>query len=182
MNEWTEEIEDILERVRKNSVSLSNRHRENYYEYKQASKWFDVPIIVVSTISASFSVGATSYMTQNIVSTITCAISMSITILSGIKLYLNLDYTIKSEYELSKNFNLLSLDIFKILHLKREQREIDGIDYLNTIYNKYTHLIEQSNLLRKRIKHDEMIELDEKKYFSDIDSNSSFNSQKGTEV
>ena len=178
MNEWTQEVEDILERVRINCVSLSNRHRETYYEYKILTRYFDLPIIITSTISASFSVGATAYMTQNIVSTVTCSISMFITILSGIKLYLNLDDTIKTEYELSKNFNLLSLDIFKILRLKKEQREIDGIDYLNTTYNKYTHLIEQSNLLRKRLKHDELIELDEKTYFSDVDSNS----EKGTEV
>ena len=178
MDEWTTEIEEILEKVRINSVSLSNRHRETYYEYKILTRYFDLPIIITSTLSASFSVGATAYMTQEVVSSVTCSISMFITILSGIKLYLNLDDTIKSEYELSKNFNLLGLDIFKMLHLKKEQREIDGIDYLNMTYNKYTHLIEQSNLLRKRLKHDELIELDEKKYFSDVDSQSS----KGTEV
>ena len=178
MNEWTQEIEDILERVRINSVSLSNRHRENFYEFKQMSKWFDLPIIITITISASFSVGATAYMAQDIVSSITCSISMFITILSGVKLYLNLDDLIKNEFEMSKQFNLLSLDIFKILHLKKEQRTEDGIEYLNKIFNSYTHLIEQSNLLRKRLKYDELIDIEPRKYFSDTDSQSS----KGTEV
>ena len=96
MNEWTQEVEDVLERVRINSVSLSNRHRENFYEFKNLTKWFDLPIIITSTISASFSVGASAYITQDIVSSITCSVSMFITILSGIKLYLNLDDTIKN--------------------------------------------------------------------------------------
>ena len=117
MDEWTQEVEDVLERLRINSVSLSNRRRQFFYEYKNLTKWFDVPIIVVSTISASFSVGASAYMAQDIVSSITCSISMFITILSGIKLYLNLHDLIKNEFEMSKQFNLLSLDIFKTLHL-----------------------------------------------------------------
>ena len=178
MNEWTQEVEDVLERVRINSVSLSNRHRENFYEYKQMSKWFDLPIIIASTISASFSVGASAYMAQDIVSSITCSISMFITVLSGIKLYLNLDDIIKNEFEMSKQLNLLSLDIFKTLHLKKEQRTDDGIEYLNKIFNSYTQLIEKSNLLRKRLKYDELIDIEPRKYFSDIDSQSS----KGTEV
>ena len=178
MNDWTQEVEDILEKVRINSVSLSNRHRENFYEFKNLTKWFDLPIIITSTISASFSVGASAYMTQDIVLSITCSVSMFITILSGIKLYLNLDDTIKNEFEMSKQFNLLSLDIFKILHLKREQRTEDGIEYLNKIFNSYIQLIEKSNLLRKRLKYDELIDIEPRKYFSDLDSQSS----KGTEV
>ena len=178
MDDWTQEVEDILQKVRINSVSLSNRHRENFYEFKNLTKWFDLPIIITSTISASFSVGASAYMTQDIVSSITCSVSMFITILSGIKLYLNLDDTIKNEFEMSKQFNLLSLDVYKMLHLKKEQRTEDGIEYLNKIFNSYTHLIEQSNLLRKRLKSDELIDIEPRKYFSDIDSQSS----KGTEV
>ena len=178
MDDWTQEIEDILERVRINSVSLSNRHRENFYEFKQMSKWFDLPVIITSTISASFSVGATAYMSQNIVSTLTCSISMFITILSGVKLYLNLDDLIKNEFEMSKQFNLLSLDIFKMLHLKKEQRDELGIDYLNRSFSTYTQLIEKNNLLRTRIKCDQLIDIEPSKYFSDVDSQSS----KGTEV
>jgi hypothetical protein len=171
--DWTSEVETILEKIRINSVSLSNRHRENFFEYKQMSRYFDLPIIIVSTISASFSVGATSYITQEAVSSITCSISMFITILSSIKLYLNLDDLIKNEYEMSKMFNLLSLDIFKILHLKQEQREEIGIDYLNKSFATYTTLIEKSHLLRKRLKCDELIDIETNKYFSDVDSNSS---------
>ena len=33
-NNWTEEVNNILEKIRKNSIELSNRHRLNFYEYK----------------------------------------------------------------------------------------------------------------------------------------------------
>ena len=171
--DWTSEVETILEKIRINSVCLSNRHRENFFEYKQMSRYFDLPIIVISTFSASFSVGLPAYISQEAVSGITCSISMFITILSSIKLYLNLDDLIKNEYEMSKQFNLLSLDIYKMLHLKQEQREEIGIDYLNKSFATYSQLIEKSHLLRKRLKYDELIDIETNKYFSDVDSNSS---------
>ena len=151
MTNWSEEIESILQKIRINSVVLSDRHRNNYLEYKNLSKFFDVPIIVVSTISASFSVGSQSYLSQELVSTVTCSISMFITILSGIKLYLNLDNLIQNEVEMSKQFNLLSLDIFKVLNLTKEERTEEAMDFLNKKYNDYTRLIEASNLLRTKL-------------------------------
>ena len=79
----------------------------------------------------------------------------------------------KLENDISKQFNLLSLDIFKTTHLKIDDRSMNGLDYLNKKYNEYTHLIEQSNLLRKKLKKDELCELNHiRKYISDTDSNS----------
>ena len=47
---WSYEVETLLEEIRANSVTLSNRHRTNFLEYKSLSKYYDLPIIVVSTI------------------------------------------------------------------------------------------------------------------------------------
>ena len=176
MNNWSEEQENILKKIRINSIVLSETHRRNYYEYKNLSKLFDIPIIIVSTLSASFSVGSQEYLPQHLISTTTCSISMLVAILSSIKLYLHLEENLKLESELSKQFNLLSLDIFKILHLNKTDRSIDGLIYLNKKYTNYCHLIEQSNLLRKRMKKDELEELTNiRQYFSDSDSSNSTN-------
>ena len=157
---WSYEVETLLEKIRINSVTLSNRHRTNFIEYKSLSKYYDLPIIVVSTISASFSVGTQSFIQQEIISTITCGISMFITILGAIKLYLNLDTLIKQENELSKNFNLLHLDIYKTINLSKEQRVEEGLDYLTKKYNEYVRLVEQSNLLRTNIEDVMLIHID----------------------
>jgi len=170
---WNEEIEDLLNKIRLNSIVLADRHRLNYLEFKSVSKYFDIPIIVISTLSASFSVGSQNYLKQSMISTITCGISMSIAILSSIKLYLNLDDLIKKEVDLSKSFYLLSLEIYKTLHINKDLRKQDGLEFLNKKYNDYTKLISQSELLRKRLKHDELEEIDNRKfYFSDSDNNS----------
>jgi len=174
--DWSEEQESILEKIRINCIVLAETHRRNFYEYKSLSKVFDIPIIVISTLSASFSVGSQEYLPQHLISTTTCSISMLVAILSSIKLYLHLEENLKLESELSKQFNLLSLDIFKILHLNKTDRSIDGLIYLNKKYTNYCHLIEQINLLRKKLKRDELQELTNiQQYFSDSDSSNSTN-------
>ena len=176
MNNWSEEQESILEKIRINCIVLAETHRRAYFDHKNVSKLFDIPVIIISTLSASFSVGSQSYLPQHLISTTTCSISMLVAILSSIKLYLNLDQNLKLESELSKQFNLLSLDIFKILHLNKTDRSIDGLIYLNKKYTNYCHLIEQSNLLRKKLKRDELQELTNiQQYFSDSDSSNSTN-------
>ena len=120
--------------------SLSrDTHRRAFFDYKNLSKLFDIPVIIISTLSASSSVGSQSYSPKHLISTTTCSISMLVASLSSIKLYLNLDQNLKLEYELSKQFNLLSLDIFKILHLNKTDRSIDGLIYLNKKYTNYCH-------------------------------------------
>ena len=56
---------------------------------------------------------------------------MCVAILPSVKLYLNLEQNIKLENELSKQFNLLSLDILKILLLNKGDRSIGGLVYLS---------------------------------------------------
>jgi len=160
MNNWTDEVNSILEKMRKNSIELSHRHRLNFYEYKSYSKYFDIPIIIVSVLSSSFSVGAGAFLTQELVSVSTCGISMLVAILTSVKLYLQLEENIKIELEKSKQFHTLALDIYKTLSLKVEQRNGNGLEYLNKRYNEYISMVESSNLLRKNLKKDFLLEID----------------------
>lgn len=160
MDNWSEEINNILEKIRLNSIELSIRHRNNYYEYKGYSKYFDIPVIVVSVISSSFSVGATTFLSQELVSVSTCGISMLVAILTSIKLYLQLEENIKVELEMSKSFHTLALDVFKVLSLKVDQRNGNAMEYLNKKYNDYISLVKSSNLLRRNIKKDFLLEID----------------------
>jgi hypothetical protein len=54
---------------------------------------------------------------------------------------------------------LLSVDIFKTLSLKSENRPIPAKDYLEKAYNTYTKLIESSETLLKKID-DKLIQID----------------------
>jgi hypothetical protein len=167
---WTPEVNTLLNKLRVNSIELSERHRKNWFEYKHYSKYFDIPVIVMSVISSSFSVGAPTYMKQEHVSAVTCGISMIIAMSGSIKLYLNLDDRLKNELEMSKSFYTLSVELFKILSLKREQRNGNGLEFLNKFYSDYIKLFETSSLLRKRLKKDFLMEINKQLLIDDDNS------------
>ena len=175
MNNWNSNISEILEGVRTNAVNLSEYHRRTYFYYKNLSNWFDVPIIIISSISASFSVGADPYLEQRNISLISCLSSMVITILGSIKLYLNISQNLENESNMSREFYVLSVEIFKQISLPTEQRNTNAIEFLNSKYSQYIKLYEESNLLKKQYKKDTLTKIDKNLIaeFSDAGSVSS---------
>ena len=173
METWNDEIIKILNNVRVNSLNLSEYHRRNFFYYKNLSNYFDIPIIIISCISGSFSVGASPYLNQGYISLISCSASMFITILSSIKLYLNISDNLQSESDIARKFYVLSLEIYKIINLPDEKRGINSSEFLNSKYNQYIKLYEESNLLKRRYKKDQLAKMDESLLLSDTSSNAS---------
>jgi hypothetical protein len=173
MEPWNDETIKILNNVRINSLNLSEYHRRNYFQYREMSKFFDIPVIIISTLAGSFSVGATPYLEQGTISVVSCSASMLITILSSIKLYLNINDNLQSESDMARKFYVLSLEIYKIINLPDEKRGINASDFLNAKYNQYIKLYEESNLLKRRYKKDQLAKMDESLLLSDNHSNAS---------
>ena len=159
-NSWNSNIIEILEGVRTNAVNLSEYHRRSYFYFKNLSNYFDIPIIIISTIAGSFSVGADPYLEQRNISLIRCLSSMVITILGSIKLYLNISQNLENESNMSREFYVLSVEIFKQISLPTEQRNTNGIEFLNSKYSQYIKLYEESNLLKKQYKKDTLTKID----------------------
>jgi hypothetical protein len=154
-NGWNQEVEDILERLRVNSVSLSEYHRRNFYDYKSYAKYFRIPIIIMSIINSTAAVGLVNVgVEQVIVNGICCLIGMLISIISAVELYLNIEKAMDSEMQQSKDFYTLAIDIFRMLKLKREDRGENGKEFMNKKYALYTKLRETADLMRKKVKHD----------------------------
>lgn len=168
MEKWTEDVVEVLHKIRRNSYYLSNKHRIRYINYKAVSRYFDLPVIITSVFSSSFtSLNITNSENKNLINT---CISMFIAILTSIKLYMNLNNNINEEISLSKDYYILSINIFKTLNLEPENRRVNSIQFLNDCYATYIKLTEQSTLLYKSIKQDELtIDM---KQFPDLDSSS----------
>ena len=128
-SEWTVDYETILESIRHNSVILSNEHKMEYLRLKGFLKFFRLPVIILSGINSVFSIGLNNYMKQSDVSLITCLLSLTSGIIVSIELYLGLQKSMDSELTISRDFYLLSIDIHKVLQLKRENRTVDGSAY-----------------------------------------------------
>ena len=159
---WSHSVDSLLDKIRLNAVYLTNRHINNHLYYKNCSKYFVIPTIVLSVFSGSFSVGSDGFLNQELISIVSCSISMLITILTSIKLYMKIQENSTQEQELAVSFKTLALDIFKVLSLPEEDRGIDGLIYLNKTYGKYVNLVENSQILNKFNKKDQLLVIDPK--------------------
>lgn len=153
MNDWTPDIEAVLENIRINCVIFSNYHKERYYVYKSYLKYFKLPLIVLSSITSISSVGLNTYVKQQTVSLITCLLSLTSAIIASIELYLGIQKSMEIELMSSRNFLLLAYDIFKMLSLSSEHRAINGKMFLDEKYTDYSKLVENAKLVNnKKIK------------------------------
>jgi hypothetical protein len=149
-----QDIEQILENLRINSVNLSEYHRKRFYHFKSFGKYFRIPIIVLSSITASASVGLQPVLQQEVISGLTCLLGFGIAVISSIEMYLGIQTAMDQEIALSRDYYSLAIEIYKCLTLSREHRTEEPKSYLDNKYGQYQSLTETSTLLSKRLKAD----------------------------
>jgi hypothetical protein len=145
------DVEQILENIRVNAVNLADYHRKRFYHFKSFGKYFRIPIIVLSSITASASVGLQPVLDQGIISGLTCLLGFGIAVISSIEMYLGIQPAMDAELALSRDYYTLAIDIFKCLNLSRENRTEEPRSYLDKKYSDYKSLKETSSLLKSRL-------------------------------
>ena len=145
------DVEQILENIRVNAVNLSDYHRKRFYHFKSFGKYFRIPIIVLSSITASASVGLQPVLDQGIISGLTCLLGFGIAVISSVEMYLGILPAMDAELALSRDYYTLAIDIFKCLNLSRENRTEEPRSYLDKKYSDYKSLKETSSLLKHRL-------------------------------
>jgi len=142
---WSEDIELLSKDIEHNCAKLSYIHKRNYIELHEQQKYFKIPIIVLSSCNSIFAVGLSSYMNQNLVSSVNCLLSLVSAIICSIELYIGLQKRIETELMSYRSFYLLSVKINNCLKLDREHREeLSGSTFLNSIENEYRTLFNDS--------------------------------------
>ena len=152
INTWSSDIDVILNNLRCNCMMFHEHHKKQYYDLKAYLKYFRIPTIILSGCNSVFSIGGSSYISQSYVSVITCLISLTCGIIVSIELYLSIQNSMENELDASKEFYLLSIDIYKMISLNVCNRNINGRQYLDEKYSIYCKLIENRNLVYKKIK------------------------------
>jgi hypothetical protein len=162
MNDWTDDIESVLENIRINSVIFSNYHKERYYIYKSYLKYFKLPLIFLSSITSIASVGLSTYIKQQDVSLITCLLSLVSAIIASVELYLGIQKSMETELMSSRDLLILSYEIFKILSLTREHRSTNGKVFLDDKFQEYLKLVENAKVIHSRRVKDALAPLPDK--------------------
>ena len=72
-------------------------------------------------------------------------------IITSVELYLGIQKTMENELLASKDFYLLSIDIFKMLTIDVADRLVNPRAYLDDKYKLYCKLVENSDVVVKRL-------------------------------
>ena len=148
---WTKDVNDILDKIRINSIILSNEHKKTYFILAARIKWFRIPVIFLSAIGSIFGIGLGPYMAQTFLSALCSVLSMIVGLIGSLELFLAISNKMENELVQSKELYLLAIEIQKTLLLNIENRNGDGTTYLEDKFNIYSKLIEKSYLLECKI-------------------------------
>ena len=166
------DIEDLLDSIRHNCVVMSEYHKKRYLYLKEYLKVFKIPIIIFSSINSILSVGLQPYLEQGHISAMVAGISLIVSILGSIELYMKIQENMEVELVAQKDFYILSISIYKVLQLDDENRNMDMKLFLEETFANYQKLIENSNVVAKKIK-DKLTLIDVEGNLSVISSSSS---------
>jgi hypothetical protein len=147
---WTKDIEDILQNIRKNCVTMSKIHKNRHVSLKGTLRYFRIPIIVLSGLNSVIAVGLQPYLAQGVISVATCLISLTCGIIGSIELYLAIQTQMETELIQSKEYYILGIEIYKVLNLDVTNRTVDGKLFLDDKFAIYEKLIEKSNIINKK--------------------------------
>lgn len=145
------DIHSILDNIRCNASVLSQFHRKRYLQLKSRLKFYRLPIIVISAVNSVGAVALQPFLEQGYISLINMFLSLSCGIIGSIEMFFQFSKQMEVELTGSKEFYVLSTDIFKYLQLKEANRSVDGNTFLTECYSRYIKLIESSIILKKRV-------------------------------
>lgn len=142
---WTPEQENILKTFAEKSACYRYLNYDSYIYYKTIDQRFSLPIIVLSTLAGSASLGSNNLPQFSDVIILGSAIVNIITgILGTLQRFLNTSELTAQHFTSSVEFGRLSRDITVMLTLPRNDRSTDGVKFLESCANEYNRLVDQS--------------------------------------
>jgi hypothetical protein len=143
---WSEDYENILNAILANSSLMADHHRTSHLNLDRRLKYYKLPIIILSGINSIFSIGLSNFLKQETVSVINCLISLVISIIGSIELYLQINKNSDLEAKSYKDFYNLALRINTILKMAPEHRQEDPKIFVNEMISQYENLFNESRV------------------------------------
>lgn len=146
-NGWTPEIIGILDKIRINSMKMSDYHNKRYHTYKYYFYYYTrIPLIVLSGINTFVAIGLQPFTTQQNISVINALLSLFCGVITSIELLVNLQKKMENELQSHKEYYRLAVFIYKVTKLDEKDRATEGRTYLNARISDYDKLIISSNV------------------------------------
>ena len=119
---WTDDLEDIVQTIRRNAEGLSRHHQAQYTTYKHLIKCFRIPTIIASSVAAVVSAGLFNSIAKNESLTVTCVLNLVIGVLAGVELFLGVERNMAAELAAHRAFSSLACTAAGMMRLERGNR------------------------------------------------------------
>lgn len=144
-NSWTEDHEIILKQIAEKSACYRYINFECYNHYKKIDQRFALPVIVLSTLAGSASLGSGNVPAYAAYITIASAIINIITgILGTLQKFLNTTELTSQHFTSSVEYGRLAREIGIMLNLPKQDRTQEGPKFLDYAKGDYNRLVDQT--------------------------------------
>jgi hypothetical protein len=149
---WNDKQEIYLVKLQNSCNLLHKFYTKNYFSNKYTLYYYKIPVIFLSSFNGLSSVGLQNFVKQEYISLTNAIISVGISIISSVELFVGVSNEMNSSLSSSFAFKRLSLDIGKELSIPRDEREFNGIVFLNQCYSRYVEIVANSIAVKKKMK------------------------------
>jgi hypothetical protein len=149
---WTTDITNLIYNYEHNCSIMCEEYKNSYLYLINLIKWFKLPVLFLASANSIASIGLSTYIDQEMVSSITCLISFLCGLISSVELYLGLQKRIEAEVIAYRSFYLLSIKIKNVMSLSPSNREIRPDIFIKQIEEEYKELFLNSNVISNKIK------------------------------
>lgn len=144
-NSWSEDHELILKQIAEKAACYRYINFESYNHYKKVDQRFALPVIVLSTLAGSASLGSGNVPTYAAYITIGSALINIITgILGTLQKFLNTADLTTHHFTASVEYGRLSREIGIMLNLPKQERTQEGPKFLEYAKGDYNRLVDST--------------------------------------
>jgi len=148
---WSEDIHGILRDLLHNCDELQKHHKQKYLINKKRLSYFRIPIILISSANSVFSLGLSSFISQQNTSLVNCLLSLLCGTIGAVELFLQINRKLEQSILSYQSYKLLSVKISAELKLNPSNRKLEGTDFLGEVIEEYRNLFEKSTIIRDKL-------------------------------
>lgn len=149
--EWNHSVENLLQKM--NDIASIHRlmNEEAYRKYRKLNYFFSLPVIILSTLTGTASMGSSSlFGDQHVASIVIGGVSLFISILQTISSSFKLEFLSGQYFNSYKGFDQFCRDLLLELSLPRVSRRPVS-DFLKSIIARYNDLLQNQPIIPKEI-------------------------------
>ena len=143
---WNDQHETILRQWGEASGCYRYMHHRAFLMYKRLSMRFTLPVIVLSTLTGTANFAQEQFPTsvRSMVPSVIGGLNLIAGLVATIMQFLKINELMENHKAAALSYGLLSRNIRLTMALAREERNSDGLDFVNNCKTEYDRLIEQS--------------------------------------